>query len=251
MKWGQKTAVVVVAGVLGLVVGMPAAVLDGVLQKTGGRNVHLVETQGSVWFGRGRVEVRDAVGQAVLAQDISWRLEATSVLHGHLVFAVQAGHDGAQFPLTIGLGGIEIVDADIDLPASILGQLAPRLVPLGLTGNVALHVDKLLIDRDPGRDRTHGSLRAHWQNAGSILSNVAPLGEYTLMVTIAEDNILCELRTLHGPLQLEGDGSCGGRGRSEFIATAYVPEQQRAQLTPLLRLIAVDQGDGSFALQVK
>ena len=98
MKWGQKTAVVVVAGVLGLVVGMPAAVLDGVLQKTGGRNVHLVETQGSVWFGRGRVEVRDAVGQAVLAQDISWSLEAASVFHWHLVFAVQAGHDGAFAP---------------------------------------------------------------------------------------------------------------------------------------------------------
>jgi len=36
-----------------------------------------------------------------------------------------------------------------------------------------------------------------------------------------------------------------------FLAMARVPPQHQQQLAPLLRLIAVERGDGSFELQLK
>jgi hypothetical protein len=57
------------------------------------------------------------------------------------------------------------------------------------------------------------------------------------------------LRTLEGPLQLDGEGSWSGRGSPGFLATARVPEPQQEQLSPLLRLIAVERGTGLFELR--
>ena len=56
------------------------------------------------------------------------------------------------------------------------------------------------------------------------------------------------LTTLAGPLQLEGKGTWSNGDPPRYLATARVPAQHREQLAPLLRLIAVERGAGSFEL---
>jgi hypothetical protein len=60
-----------------------------------------------------------------------------------------------------------------------------------------------------------------------------------------------ELRTLSGPLQLDGKGSWSNGAAPSFRATARVPPQHQEQLSPLFRLIAVERGAGAFELQLK
>jgi len=58
------------------------------------------------------------------------------------------------------------------------------------------------------------------------------------------------LRTIQGPLRLEGKGSWSNGSHPVFLATAHVASQHQQQLAPLLRMIAVDRGEGSFELQL-
>jgi hypothetical protein len=59
------------------------------------------------------------------------------------------------------------------------------------------------------------------------------------------------LHTLQGPLRLDGKGSRTHGDSPAFLAMARIPPQHQQQLAPLLRLIAVERGDGSFELQLK
>ena len=63
--------------------------------------------------------------------------------------------------------------------------------------------------------------------------------------------VQASLRTLQGPLQLDGQGSWTSGRNPVFQGTARVPPQHQQQLAPLLRLIAVERGEGSFELQLK
>jgi hypothetical protein len=59
------------------------------------------------------------------------------------------------------------------------------------------------------------------------------------------------LRTLQGPLQLDGSGSWTNGRNPEFRATVRVPPQYQQQLTSLPRLISLQRDQGSFDLQLK
>jgi hypothetical protein len=58
------------------------------------------------------------------------------------------------------------------------------------------------------------------------------------------------LRTLEGPLQLEGKGDWTNGKAPSFLATARVPAQLQEQLAPLFRVIAVERGAGTFELRL-
>jgi general secretion pathway protein N len=59
------------------------------------------------------------------------------------------------------------------------------------------------------------------------------------------------LRTIQGPLRLDGKGSWTHGDSPAFLAMARVPAQHQQQLAPLLRLIAVERGERCFELQLK
>ena len=66
--------------------------------------------------------------------------------------------------------------------------------------------------------------------------------------TAAGPSLHAVLRTLEGPLQLDGEGTWSNGVPPSYVATARVPAQHQEQLAPLLRLIAVERGGGRFEL---
>ena len=135
---------------------------------------------------------------------------------------------------------------DISLPATVLGLGVPKLAPLGLTGDVLIHVTSLSI----ARNRMEGNATVHWRAAGSSLTPVSPLGDYELRLDGEGMTVHAFLRTIEGPLQLEGKGSWTQGDSPAFLAMARVPPQHQQQLAPLLRLIAVERSEGRFELQL-
>jgi len=122
----------------------------------------------------------------------------------------------------------------------------PKLAPLGLTGDVLLRVANLSIERK----EMQGNATLQWRDAGSVLTPISPLGDYELRLDGEGATVHAYLRTIQGPLRLEGKGSWENGRHPVFLATAYVAAQHQQQLGPLLRLIAVDRGEGSFELQL-
>ncbi len=222
----------------------PATLIDARLERASDGRLRLASAEGSLWSGAGWIEIRDADGRAGVARRLAWRVLPGSLLRGHLVAEVELGQAAKPFPVTLSLSRIEIADAGISVPAAVLGLGMPRLAPLRLSGDVRVDIPHLSLERG----RMDGDATLQWRAAGSALTPISPLGEYEVRFKAVGPAVHATLSTLEGPLQLEGKGTWSNSDPPSFLATASVPAQHREQLSPLLRLIAVESGAGSFEL---
>jgi general secretion pathway protein N len=222
----------------------PATLIDARLERASDGRLRLAQAQGSLWSGAGWIEIRDADGRAGVAKRLAWRVLPESLLRGHLVAEVELDQAAKPFAVTISLSRIDIADAGISVPAAVLGLGMPKLAPLRLSGEVLLNVPRLSLEHG----RMHGDATLQWRAAGSALTPISPLGEYEVHFRAVGPAVHAALSTLEGPLQLEGKGTWSNGDPPSFLATARVPPQHREQLAPLLRLIAVERGAGSFEL---
>ncbi|OGA18574.1 MAG: hypothetical protein A3I63_10840 [Betaproteobacteria bacterium RIFCSPLOWO2_02_FULL_66_14] len=232
---------------LALIVTAPATLLDSRLARQSEGRIRLAEAQGTLWSGSGLVEIRATNLQSGIAKHLRWRLRPAYLLRVQLVYEVFLDHAPNPFLVALQRSRADVTDADIALPAAAFGLAEPRLAALELTGDVQLHVARLTLSSGT----IQGNATLQWRAAGSALAPVSPLGDYELSLEGDGGAVRGSLRTLRGPLQLDGQGSWSPGRNPEFQGTARVPPQHQQQLTPLLRLIAIDRGGGIFSLQMK
>jgi len=230
-----------------LIVLAPATLIDARLERASDGRLRLASAEGTVWSGSGWIEIRDADGRAGVAKRLAWRVLPESLLRARLVAEVELDQAAKPFPVTLSLSRIEIADAGIHLPAAALGLGMPRLAPFRLTGEVLVKIPHLSVERG----RMDGDATLQWRAAGSALTPISPLGDYEVRFKAVGPAVHAALRTLEGPLQLEGKGTWLNGDPPRFLATARVPAQHREQLSPLFHLIAVERGTGTFELQLK
>jgi general secretion pathway protein N len=247
MKWRLPLAIGFASYAFALIVTAPATLADGGLQRASGGRLRLAEAQGTLWSGSGQIEIRDAVGRIGLSKRLAWSLRPDEMFRGRLGYEVVLDRGPRPIPVTVSWSRIELANADINLPAETLGFALPRLAPLELTGAVNLKISNLAI----GHGATQGSATLQWRTAGSALSPVWPLGDYELRWEGQGQEGRATLHTLKGPLELRGQGSWASGRAPVFVGTADVPPEFQQQLAPLLRLIAVERGEGHFELQAK
>jgi general secretion pathway protein N len=243
MRWGALGISFVVA----LAVLAPATLIDARLEQASSGRLRLAEAQGSVWSGAGWIEVRDTEGKAGIAKRLAWRALPGSLLRGRLAAEVTLDLDAKPFPVEISLSGIEIAQAGILLPAAALGLGMPRLAAFGLSGEVRVDIARLSLERG----RMDGDATLQWRAAGSALTPLSPLGTYEVRISAAGSSVHAILRTLEGPLQLEGKGAWSNGEAPSILATARIPAQHQESLAPLFRVIALERGAGIFELQLR
>lgn len=229
---------------IALGVTAPATLLDAGLDRSSAGQLRLTGAVGTLWQGRGQLELRTPRGQHSLGQPVSWRLQPRYLLAGQLRFAVELTARAQPFQLSLRIGSVELQQLSLQLPASKLAEIDPKLSLLGLDGSTGIAISRLSISRDS----IVGSAVLHWHNASSRLSPVSPLGDYRLRVDGDGAAMRLQLQTLRGPLQLDGNGRWRPGHPLEMSATARVPAPLNPQLLPLLRLVALERADGSFAL---
>ncbi len=232
---------------LGLIATAPATLIDASLEQASTGGLRLAEASGTLWSGSGQIEMRDANRRTGIAKSIVWRIRPAYLLRGQLRYEVALDNATKRFPVTVSRSRIEVADADINLPAAALGLGVPKLAPLGLTGDMLLHIARLAF----GRGSVQGNATLQWHGAGSAYTKVSPLGDYELRLEGDGARVQASLRTLQGPLQLDGRGSWASGRNPEFQGNARVPPQHMQQLAPLLRMIAIERGDGRFDLILK
>lgn len=247
----KRTLFIIGLGIyaIALLITAPATLVNIPLKYFGQHSLQLTEAQGTLWSGRGRVDVSDANGQHALSEQVTWHWQPESLLRLRFVYYIQLDPGSPRpFLVTLSWSGIEVGSTELDLPARLLGQSSPRLAALGLTGDVHLQVRQLFITRRGIK----GSASLQWRSAASALTPVAPLGDYELILEKAGPDVQATLRTLQGPLQLNGKGSWSDSAdpSSHFLATAHIAPAFQQKLAPFLRLIGVERQDGSFELKL-
>ena len=233
---------------IALAVTAPATLVDASLERATKGSLRLAEAKGTVWSGAGRIEIRDANRRFGVAREFAWHFfPSWSLLRGTVVCEIGFDAPTQRIPLTLSLSGVDIPKTEMTLPAVALGLAVTRLAPLGLGGDLHLNIASLSIKRD----RIQGSAVVQWRTASSALTRVYPLGDYEMRISGAGPSARASLRTLQGPLQLDGDGSWANGGAPQCTGTARVPAQYSEQLAPLLRLVAVARGENTYALQLR
>jgi len=232
---------------VGLVITLPASFIDAGLERTSRGIVRLADAQGSLWSGSGQLEFREKGVRIGNPHHLAWHFQPWSLLRGHLAFEVELDQATRRAILTAGLSRVELSNADIVLPAAVLGLAEPKLAPFKLGGELSLHIPRLAV----GRQQIEGKAVLQWRGATSALTTVAPLGDYELNIAGSGTMIEVVLQTLQGPLQIDGKGAWTSGGNAAFTANARIPPPLRQQLAPLLGLIAVERSAGNFEIQLK
>jgi general secretion pathway protein N len=250
MRW-TVPALGLTAFAVALAALAPATLIDARLERASAGRLRLAGAQGSVWSGAGWIEIRGPDGRSGVAKHLAWRVLPGLLLRGRLTAEVELDQTGKPFPVTISLARVEIDNAGISLPAAALGLGMPGLAPFRLSGEVRVDIPHLSLERG----RMDGDATLQWRAAGSALTPLSPLGDYEVRFKAAGSGMQAVLRTLEGPLQLEGQGAWSNGGPNSgppgFLVTARVPAQHQEQLAPLFRLIGVERGAGTFELRLK
>ena len=245
-RWHWLTAAVF-AYLAMLIVMAPATLVDGLLAKATGGQVRLAEASGSVWSGAGRIQLLDRSRQSGVDKEIDWHWLPRELLQGRLACEVGLDRSPRHFQIAASRARIDVTDANFRVPAAVLAIVEPRLAPFGLGGEFDVHIAELKItDAD-----VQAAALIIWRAATSAHTKVSPLGDYELRVEHAGLASSARLRTLGGPLQLDGFGEWPQKGRPSFSATARVSPQQRDELDPFMRMIAVERSPGNYEFQLR
>lgn len=186
----------------------------------------LVNAQGSFWRGSAGVALGPDHQQRLLPAPLHWRW---SFQHGP---RVHLEHPWLNGPLVLALShtGITVSSQTLKLPATALATLDARLAAIGPQGVLNVHWPTIHGNWSTPEKGTR-LIEAEWQDAASALTPVRPLGHYALSVTAAEPGVLdLQLKSLEGPLLLQGKGMLAGAEGLRFDGSAQADSQADASV---------------------
>jgi general secretion pathway protein N len=132
----------------------------------------------------------------------------------------------------------------LPLPIEVIGELSPFLKPAQFSGNLLLESPQLtFID-----NHLQGSATAHWNQAGSAMSAVHPLGDYQIEMTANQNSLSATLSTRAGVLQLSGQGNWSPAQKFHFNGTASATPESNGALTELLHHLGPELSPGVYRI---
>ena len=212
----------------------PAAWLGDWLQTHS--KARLLDARGTVWHGSALVGISDGRETTLIPGRIEWTIEDL----GPRRIAARVSHPWLTMPLALSVdaNGMRIAKGNARLPAGVLaGTGAPfnTLRPGGV-------LEVAWTDAEIRGTSLNGELQVDWRDAQSALSTVVPLGTYRLTVRGSGGVPAIDLRTLAGPLQMQGKGTVEG-SRIRFNGIATAEPSMLGALNGLLGLLGMRSGD--------
>jgi general secretion pathway protein N len=250
-RWGWLGAVLGL--LLTLLLCAPASWLAAGLERASQGRLQLLSTQGPWWDGSalpmltGGPGSRDAM---LLPSRLHWRL---SLGWGELRLALQ---QDCCAPAGLSLRArprwghvllqLDATASPAQWPAAWLEGLGAPWNTLKPGGQLALESPGLSADWSAQGLHLDGRLQLTLSQTSSRLATVEPLGDYRITLQASGGQpTQVQLKTLSGPLQLEGNGQIGPRGLRLRGTASAAPEQAPA-LNNLLNLIGRRQGAQSI-----
>jgi general secretion pathway protein N len=225
-----------------IVLMLPATLLDAAFDaRTVGR-VRIADAQGTVWAGRGRLEVRDPNGGDAIGIGTRWKWKPSLGAPAAVSLDFGAGQGAVAIFALTSPNDVRVSHLALELPARILGLFIPGVRAARLSGDLRVESETLLLSNRG----IVGSGKVRWLDAGSTLVNVWPMGSYTAGIEVGLEGGAVRAQTLKGPLRLDGNLGWSKSARPEWQLRATAPAAFRSQLEPLLRMVGQKIGDGTY-----
>lgn len=233
---GRK--VLVAAGVLAMFVGLVATFPARLaLAWFAPPSVQAWGIEGTVWRGHA-AEV--ALRQSSLGA-LSWRAVPGRLLlmqpTWDLELRQRDGH--ARGRVAFSLSGKRQTFTDVDASLE-LATLPPAIVPVGVAGQARISVQRLVLEQ--GWPVT----MAGRASVGKLVlpGVIMALGPFEFLFPEESDPLRAEIRSVGGPLEVDGEVALPARGRWRFSAELAPGENPPRELVEGLALVGEDLGNG-------
>lgn len=231
-------------GSASLLAHLPASLLDARLAAVSGQCWRLAAASGTVWQGEGQLMYVAASGEVLPMSRLAWRWQPAALRQ--LALGWQIDSDGTIAQARLQWGGVAVENLQLQVPVAAVTAFSPRWHSARLGGVLQLHVPQWQL---AGRE-VQGGATLGWQAASSPLSRLQPFGSYALDAQGQGSQVLLTLRTVHGPLQMQGQGSYSGNGL-QFAGTAASEAADYEALKPVLLMLGQPNGPTSVAWQLR
>ncbi len=231
-----------------LLITAPAAVLAPVIHRISHGKLMLANCQGTVWQGSATPTLITGKQMRIALHTLRWSIRPQALLKGQL----DAGLDwddpafGAAMRLTADRHAITLNNLQLSLPAEIIGELSPFLKPAQFRGNLLVQSPQLSV----ANNQLQGSASARWDQAGSALSAVYPLGNYRIEIQAGQNALSAVLTTHSGTLLLGGQGSWSPAQKFHFNGTASATPESQAMLSELLHHLGPEASPGVYQISL-
>ena len=204
--WLALTSFVIFAIVL-----TPAALLEFVAGQTPNANLRFIADGGTIWAGRGRIDVTKNTTRFVIP--LTWRFDPLALFRLRLGVNVEANAAELSGATHIGLGlrDIELRDTALSADARLVSAAHTAIALIAPVGRVWLRqsaTERLTIGPGNGSDgdRVEGviGLEAEQLALGGIINS--PVGNHAIAIRGEGATINLSVLRSSGPLKLEGAG---------------------------------------------
>lgn len=257
-QWILGGLVVLSVTLLMVAIGLafaPASWVDGFVSGATKGRFRIAEPSGNIWRGSGRLVITD--GQQNRGNDRSQtsnsdRLLVGMALPGRLIWQVtpwplfigrldaQLKFDSMKQVIRLKGHSRELIGTAgaMDLPQLRMDQLGSPWNTIQPSATLSVRWDEFRLNN--GQFFGRGSISL--AQVSSALSTVRPLGSYQVDFDSQGQKAQLTMKTVNGPLQLEGQGDWTPNGGLRFVAFGKATAEE-AQLVPLLALLGKREGD--------
>lgn len=224
---------------LAALMSLPASWLVPLVERATSGRVSLGDPEGSVWRGSafiGAAGGSDEPLVPLLPGRFQWTLSRLALFG--IVDASVRNDSALTWPVAISGSWSRqtIGPGSVNLPADRLAALGAPLNTVRPSGLMTLSWQALTITRMADGAQIEGRMQLDMTQIASALSPVKPLGAYRMHVDWQGNTARIDLKSLSGPLLLEGEGAIVN-GRLRFHGQAWAQEGEEQRLAILLNLL--------------
>lgn len=231
-----------------LLVTAPASLLDGIIQRISHQTLSLANCQGTIWHGSATPLLINGKNSSIALHTLHWSLKPQALLQGQIKAVM--GWDDLEFKtpmqLTLSRNTLILTDVLLQIPAEVIGELSPFLKPAQFSGDLVIESPQLAYTGN----HLQGNATARWNQAGSAMSAVHPLGNYRIDITAAQDNLRATLTTQGGALLLGGQGNWSMQRGFHFNGTAKAAADAQPTLSELLHHLGPETTPGTHQISL-
>lgn len=223
----------------------PASLVTGLLERATAGRLTMARTEGTLWRGAG-VLLLQHDNKFLPLGHYAWRISPAANLSQIAVSVDTGGDETSQLLISPWRNEVEVLRAQVSLPAQLLSVFAPQLLPYRLSGELALTTEHFQITPNSN----NGTVTVDWKQAISGLTDIAPLGDYRILLQGAGADMKVSLVTVAGKLQLAGNGHIQVGRALTFNGTAQAASDQKEALSDLLHHIGPESTPGIFSFSL-
>lgn len=229
-----------------LLITAPASLLDLAIQHVSHGRLSLSNSLGTIWHGSATPTLHTGKDSTIALHTLHWDIKPKAWLTGQIKADLDWENleSAAQMTLTLDGKSVSLTNLFLPMPAEVIGELSPYLKPAQFSGNLAIESQQLIY----ADNHLQGNAIARWNQAGSAMSAVHPLGDYQIDIRAAQDSLRATLSTQRGALLLNGQGKWSPAQGFHFNGTAQAAAE--AQLSELLHHLGPEASPGIYQISL-